>query len=122
MDHKHVDSKYPCPQCDFVANTKFNLHVHKKKIHLGIRYQCDHCDYSNAEKKAVEIHTIGKHTNIKFCCPHCPYSTRWVADLTKHSKGQGTCGGPCGPLPPNPGKSCRVEPESNSQGAPTHLY
>ena len=23
---------------------------------------------------------------------------------------QGSCGGPCGPLPPNPGKSCMVEP------------
>ena len=23
---------------------------------------------------------------------------------------QGTCGGPCGPLPPNPAVSCRVDP------------
>ena len=24
---------------------------------------------------------------------------------------QGSCGGPCGPLPPNPGKTCMVEPQ-----------
>ena len=51
-----------------------------------------------------------------------------MADLQKHSKGQvarkeqeeagdynicpqGSCGGPCGPLPPNPGKTCMVEPQ-----------
>merc|ERR1719167_301237 len=106
MDNHHNNSSYPCSQCDFVSHNKMNLWLHTRKVHLGILFKCEHCDYSNSMKQAVKVHTISKHMNIKFKCPHCPYTTNWLSDLRRHNKGQGTCGGPCGPLPPNPEKSC----------------
>ena len=39
----------------------------------------------------------------------------------KHQKyyySQGTCGGPCGPLPPNPAVSCRVDPPPDVDETP----
>jgi len=114
MDNKHLDNTYQCPQCDFQSKNKHTLSHHKRNIHDGIVHKCDFCDYSNPRRRPVETHMVAKHTNDRFACPHCSYTSNWSSDLVKHSRGAGTCGGPCGPLPPDPFVSCRVTPQPNT--------
>jgi len=93
MDGRHNDitkSKYPCPSCDKEFKNRISLNQHGHYVHGGNTKRhltCDLCGYKSI-KGFLKKHYIAHHTKIRFKCPHCNYNTNWVADLTKHSKGQ----------------------------------
>ena len=117
-ESQHMKIRHPCLECDYVGYLRTDLKRHNDAVHLGTApiYRCDYCDFSHIDSCRVKKHQIGRHTNIKFSCPHCAYTTNWSNDLYKHSKGLGTCGGPCGPLPKNYSKICMVVPASSGEG------
>ena len=63
--------RYPCPQCDFVANFARTLKSHVENKHNGVRYPCSQCNYA-----AIQPYLLKSHE-----CTECEYAVSLADDL-----------------------------------------
>ena len=95
-----VCSRFSCPHCVYTCNWVSDLQKHSK---------------GQVRKMSFTIFTISSQFGRQLKCTE--RNNTWTirglqtcilqAYPVFHT--QGSCGGPCGPLPPNPGKTCMVE-------------
>ena len=53
-----------------------DLHQHVQK-HLNRRYPCPDCDYVTKEKRLLPRHMVKHSDTYKYACPHCKYKGRY---------------------------------------------
>jgi len=85
--HKETHLKrYPCDQCDYIANKKNNLTVHRDSVHKGVSYSCDQCDYNAPIKANFKLHMELIHGKVYHSCNQCHYKAACKKNLNVHVK------------------------------------
>ena len=64
-DNVHNGTTYPCPRCEFVANSNLYLAKHIKYKHEQLAYRCEYCDYFTDTIHNFRHHVDRFHNNIK---------------------------------------------------------
>ena len=82
----HRGIKYPCDECEFVANFRSNLRRHKQAKHEGIRYPCDQCDHISATPFCLKQHWKAFHGDDNYQCDQCEFVAKLPKNLLKHKR------------------------------------
>ncbi len=59
-------TKWPCPQCDYISNTKSGLKNHEQRKHQDRRYDCKICNKTFGLHHDLQRH-VKSHTEISVC-------------------------------------------------------
>ena len=72
QENEHFEVRFPCDECEYVANKKVNLKQHKE-AHDEIFYPCAKCEYVATSSFNLKIHTRTMHRGIVYHCNKCEY-------------------------------------------------
>lgn len=87
-EHKMHDKHWPCPSCDKVLLSLYNLERHVR-IHIPLEVRqtikCPECDNRYTSNAQLETHVRYKHKNEKpFICEECGLCLRTNSNLRQH--------------------------------------
>ncbi|XP_065357727.1 zinc finger protein weckle [Calliphora vicina] len=87
-DHSHSNKHWPCPACDKVLLSLFNLERHVR-IHMPLEsrktIKCPECDNRYTSNAQLDTHVRYKHKNEKpFICEECGLCLRTNSNLRQH--------------------------------------
>ncbi|XP_023301783.2 zinc finger protein weckle isoform X1 [Lucilia cuprina] len=87
-NHSRSNKHWPCPACDKVLLSLFNLERHVR-IHVPLEVRknikCPECDNRYTSNAQLETHIRYKHKNEKpFICEECGLSLRTNSNLRQH--------------------------------------
>lgn len=109
--YKFFESRFPCDECDYTANGKSALRMHKKKhdpmamankpppkaakaakstgasataAAAAEKYSCDMCDFVSDKKLKLHKHKRAAHDAREFLCDKCNYSAAKMCSLKMH--------------------------------------
>jgi Zinc finger, C2H2 type len=81
-------NQYPCPICNRVMITRYQLKRHLISSHYANNtYECHHCPvFKTLTKANLEEHLLIRHFNIEQKCPDCPIVLPNRREYMKHIK------------------------------------
>ena len=82
----NADSKFPCDECDYLANYKWHLKRHKQGMHGGKKFECDKCGVLFSFKTNLHTHKQSKHEGKMYSCQDCVYEADIPSKLSYHKR------------------------------------
>jgi len=75
-----------CKQCLQKCSTRYDLTLHRKKVHAGDVFaeKCSQCPMSFKTLTELKRHNIAEHSNRPYACPHCPHRSKTKDKLDRH--------------------------------------
>jgi len=86
MNLKHLGIQFSCEKCDFSVNTQNNLKQHIDSKHLGMQYDCNFCDHTTTNRGNLKKHIASQHEGIRYSCDKCEQSYAQKYHLVEHIK------------------------------------
>lgn len=96
--HLPIEQKkiHPCPECDRTFSRAENVHLHIRRVHMGVRsFVCEECGKALASKGALSRHQV-THTDARpLKCSDCSKCFKDLPGLKKHSETHSTVSFEC---------------------------
>ena len=81
---KHKLIRYTCERCQFKFTEQKDLKRHVEAQHEGVIYQCEYCDHKAKQKRHLRNHINIRHKGVNYPCDQCNFKTKWKTNLREH--------------------------------------
>ena len=83
---KQENGKYKCDSCDYSAEQKKHVFVHKISKHIKLKFECDVCESTFTDPRSLKMHKTKAHGDVRYECDLCERTTSTAYHLASHKR------------------------------------
>ena len=83
---KQENGKYKCDSCDYTAEQKKHVFVHKISKHIKLKFECDVCESTFTDPRSLKMHKTKAHVDVRYECDLCERTTSTAYHLASHKR------------------------------------